>query len=69
MIIVVSPAKSLDYESKINKRKFSQPRFLEDSERLVAELRKLKPADLSSLMNISDALAEENFHRYASWTT
>ena len=69
MLIVVSPAKSLDYESKLNKRKFSQPAFLEESAQLVKELKKLQPHDLSDLMNISDALAEENFQRYSDWHT
>ncbi|MEQ8315772.1 MAG: peroxide stress protein YaaA [Gammaproteobacteria bacterium] len=69
MLIVVSPAKSLDYESKVRTRKFTQPQFLEDSEKLVESLRKLKPEDLSELMNISDNLAEENYQRYANWHT
>ncbi len=69
MLIVVSPAKSLDYESKVNKRKFTQPRFLNESQQLVDELKKLQPEDLSNLMDISDALAVENFQRYAEWHT
>lgn len=69
MLIVVSPAKSLDYESKVRTRKFTQPQFLEDSEKLVESLRKLRPEDLSELMNISDNLAEENYQRYANWHT
>ncbi len=69
MLIVVSPAKSLDYESKISTRKFTQPRFLSDSEKLVQSLRKLDPDGIAELMNISDKLAEENFQRYANWQT
>ena len=69
MLIVVSPAKSLDYESKVSTRKFTQPRFLEESEQLVQSLRKLAPDDLSELMNISESLAEENYQRYANWQT
>ena len=69
MLIVVSPAKSLDYESKISTRKFTQPQFLSDSERLVQSLRKLDPDDLAGLMNISAKLAEENYQRYANWQT
>lgn len=69
MLIVVSPAKSLDYESKISTRKFTQPQFLSDSEKLVQSLRKLGPDELAELMNISDKLAQENFERYAEWQT
>ncbi len=67
MLIVVSPAKSLDYESKIKTRKHSQPEFLAESQQLVKGLKKLQPDDLADLMNISDALAEENYRRYANW--
>ena len=69
MLMVVSPAKSLDYESKLGTRKFTQPEFLDESSALVKDLRKLEPDDLSELMNISSSLAEENHHRYANWHT
>ena len=69
MLIVVSPAKSLDYESKVSSRKFTQPEFLPESQQLVNELKHLAPQDLSSLMKISDAVAQENFDRYANWQT
>ena len=69
MLMVVSPAKSLDYESKLGTRKFTQPEFLDESSTLVKDLRKLEPDDLSELMNISSSLAEENHHRYANWHT
>ncbi len=69
MLIVVSPAKSLDYESKISTRKFSQPQFLSESEKLVKSIRKLDPDGLAELMNISGKLAEENHERFANWHT
>ena len=69
MLIVVSPAKSLDYESKVKTRKYSQPEFLAESQQLVKDLKKLQPDDLADLMNISESLAEENFQRYANWHT
>ena len=69
MIIVLSPAKSLDYESRQTKRKFTLPIFLEQSEQLVNKLRELQPADLASLMQISDSLAQTNFGRYREWRT
>ncbi len=69
MLMVVSPAKSLDYESKVSTRKHSQPDFLAESQQLVNGLKKLQPDDLADLMNISSALAEENFQRYLNWHT
>ena len=67
MLTIVSPAKSLDYSSPVKTKKHTEPIFLNEAEQLIGKLRTLKPADLSSLMNISDALAQENFHRYESW--
>ena len=69
MLVVVSPAKSLDFESKAKTRKFTQPEFLSDSSDLVKDLKKLSPDDLSELMSISPALAEENHFRFANWHT
>jgi len=69
MLAIVSPAKTLDYESKLVTKKHSEPRFLEDSSLLIDQLRKLTPPDLSSLMSISDNLAELNHRRYAEWDT
>ncbi|HBW83687.1 MAG TPA: peroxide stress protein YaaA [Gammaproteobacteria bacterium] len=69
MLLVVSPAKSLDFENKAKTRKFSQPEFLKESRALIKDLRKLKPDDLSELMNISSKLADENHQRFANWHT
>lgn len=67
MLTIVSPAKSLDYSSPVKTKKHTEPTFLNEAEQLIGKLRTLKPADLSSLMNISDALAQENFQRYENW--
>jgi cytoplasmic iron level regulating protein YaaA (DUF328/UPF0246 family) len=67
MIIVVSPAKSLDFDSQAKTKKFSQPQFLEDSSVLMKELRKYQPEQLSELMHISETLGELNFNRNANW--
>ena len=67
MLTIVSPAKSLDYSSPVKTKKHTEPTFLNEAEQLIGKLRTLKPADLSSLMNISDALAQENIHRYENW--
>ena len=67
MIIVVSPAKSLDFDSRAKTKKYSEPQFLDDSAVLMDELKKYQPEQLSELMHISGALGELNFNRNANW--
>ena len=69
MLIVVSPAKSLDFESPVKTRKFTEPEYLQESTQLVSQLKKLSPEDFSELMNISSKLSELNHTRYANWHT
>jgi cytoplasmic iron level regulating protein YaaA (DUF328/UPF0246 family) len=68
MIIVLSPAKSLDYETPPHIKKHTLPEFAEDSAELIEGLRKLSPQQIGSLMHISDPLAQLNFQRYADWS-
>ena len=67
MILVLSPAKRLDYDSPLPSVAATQPRLLDDSERLIERLRKLSPAQIASLMSLSDPLAALNHARYADW--
>jgi cytoplasmic iron level regulating protein YaaA (DUF328/UPF0246 family) len=67
VLILLSPAKSLDYESKLPKVTPTQPRLLDESEKLVAEMRKKSLADLAALAGISDELAALNAERWASF--
>ena len=67
MLIVVSPAKNLDYESPVAINKYTQPELLEHSQILVEHCVKLSPAQLSSLMGISDKLAGLNAARFGQW--
>lgn len=70
MLIVVSPAKTLDYETPLpSSMRATQPRLLEDSGELVERARKLSPADLASLMKVSDKIAHLNVERFAQWST
>ncbi|WP_394221470.1 peroxide stress protein YaaA [Alteromonas gracilis] len=69
MLVVVSPAKNLDFESEIPVNQFTQPEMLEDTEKLMEVCRTLSPADLSSLMKISDKLATLNANRFAEFST
>jgi cytoplasmic iron level regulating protein YaaA (DUF328/UPF0246 family) len=68
MLIVLSPAKSLDFETPVKTKLSTTPRFLDRSAQLIDKLRMLSPAALSELMDLSDALAVLNVGRYASWT-
>ena len=52
MLLVISPAKTLDYDSHVATGKFSQPDFLPQSKTLISRLRKLSPEDISDLMHV-----------------
>ena len=67
MLAVISPAKSLDFETRPATRKSSQPEFLDDASLLIDDLTKLAPADVSDLMGISTKLGELNCNRYNEW--
>ena len=69
MLIVVSPAKSLDFDTPAKTKKFTTPSFLKESQTLVKDLRKLSPDDISSLMSVSVKLGELNHERFANWHT
>ena len=68
MITVISPAKNLDYESQASTDKFTQPELLEHSEELMTVCRELTPAQISSLMKISDKLSGLNAARFSEWS-
>jgi cytoplasmic iron level regulating protein YaaA (DUF328/UPF0246 family) len=67
MLMVISPAKTLDFETPAFTRHTSQPDFLEHSAELISILRQKSPAELSGLMSISDALAVLNVGRFHDW--
>jgi len=67
--MVISPAKTLDFESLPTTKVSSVPAFLPQSEKLIAQLRKLSPEDISSLMGISEKLGQLNFERFLNWHT
>ena len=68
MKIVISPAKSLDLTSELPTEKATQPLFLEQSAVLNKAIKKQKPSELSSLMHISEKLADLNWQRNQDWT-
>lgn len=67
MLIFLSPAKSLDFKTPPHIATHTQPAFLDQSATLIHQLRKLSPADIAHLMDLSDPLATLNFSRYADW--
>ncbi|MBM81086.1 MAG: peroxide stress protein YaaA [Planctomycetaceae bacterium] len=69
MLIVISPAKTLNFEPQTLTNDFSQPQFLRDSRALIKCLREFSPDGLSKLMKISEKLAVENHERNQKWKT
>lgn len=67
MLMVISPAKTLDYTSALATKAFTQPRFLEQSSQLIEVLRQLSPNELAELMKLSDKLAGLNVARFTEW--
>jgi cytoplasmic iron level regulating protein YaaA (DUF328/UPF0246 family) len=67
MKLVISPAKSLDFETQLPTERASQPIFLKESERLNKILKKKSAKGLSKLMSISDALGQLNYERNQDW--
>ena len=69
MLIVVSPAKALDFETPLPTKKHSQPVLLGRSQDLASIMAGKSPDDLSKMMSISAKLADLNHERFQDWTT
>ena len=67
MKIVISPAKSLDFESELPSTKFTQGVFLNEAEKISGILKKKSPKKLAQLMDISTNLSELNWQRNQDW--
>lgn len=68
MLIVVSPAKKLDYDTPAKTKTSTMPDFLEHSQILIDRLREFSAMDIAELMHLSMKLAELNFDRYENWS-
>ena len=68
MLMVISPAKTLDFETDCGHNKFTENEFLDDAQLLINEIQKLSSKQLGSLMKLSDKLANLNRDRYQSWS-
>lgn len=69
MKILLSPAKSLDYESKLPTDQFTEPVFIKEATKLNGVLEKKSKKQLTNLMGISEKLAELNYQRYKEFST
>lgn len=69
MLMVISPAKTLDYESPLATESHTQPEFLDHACELIDQLKELEPHQVSNLMSISEKLGQLNAERFQNWHT
>lgn len=69
MKIVISPAKSLNFETALPTSKYTESEFLKESRQIQKVLKQQSPKDLSDLMHISTKLADLNWQRNQDWKT
>lgn len=67
MLILISPAKTLDYQSPLATQRFTQPELLDHSQQLIDVARRLSDAEIADLMSISSKLAALNATRFHDW--
>ncbi|MBT2311612.1 peroxide stress protein YaaA [Pseudomonas fluorescens] len=68
MLMVISPAKTLDYDTAPATERFTLPQYLDHSQALIEQLREFSPAQISELMHVSDKIGGLNAARFGSWT-
>jgi cytoplasmic iron level regulating protein YaaA (DUF328/UPF0246 family) len=69
MLLVISPAKTLDYETPSKTKIKTIPDYLDDSQELINRARKYSVLDIAEIMQVSQKIAELNFERFAKWKT
>jgi len=69
MLFLLSPAKSLDYESPLAPHTHTAPLFVKQSRQLIELLRQKSPQQIAELMSLSDKLSALNVARYQAWST
>lgn len=67
MISVISPAKTLDFESRASTNEYTQPDFVDESGKIMARLKKTSKKKIGAMMDISKNLVELNYERYQEW--
>ncbi|WP_299199182.1 peroxide stress protein YaaA [uncultured Amphritea sp.] len=68
MLLVISPAKNLDYDTPATTERYTQPQHLDHAEQLIQQLRDYSVQDIAELMKLSDKLSALNVARYESWS-
>ncbi|HEY5717325.1 MAG TPA: peroxide stress protein YaaA [Motiliproteus sp.] len=68
MLILISPAKTLDFDTPATTERYTQPQLLDQAQPLIELLRSLSPQQIASLMKLSDKLAALNAARYGQWS-
>ena len=68
MLFIVSPAKTLDYETALPVETQTQPQFITEASALIDHLKTVSQDEIGALMKISEKLSELNVARYQSWT-
>ena len=69
MLFLLSPAKSLDYDTPLSGQSHTAPLFVKQSKALINVLRGYSPAQIAELMDLSDALSSLNVARYQAWSS
>ena len=67
MLALISPAKTLDFDSPLNTKKHTQPQFLDASSKLISTLSEKSSGQIAKLMHISPQLADLNHQRFSDW--
>ena len=67
MLVVISSAKTLNFKSQTLLNRHTQPCFIDQSEKLIDVLRKLKPKEIAELLSVNPSIAALNYERYAKW--
>ncbi|MEH6580592.1 MAG: peroxide stress protein YaaA [Halioglobus sp.] len=68
MLTVISPAKTLDFETPPGTKKTTVPQLLDRSAELVEDMQALSPDDIRALMGVSEKIADLNHHRFMNWS-
>jgi len=69
MLVIISPAKKLDFDTKATVDSYTQCEYLETSKKLIKDLKSLKVQEIAKMMKLSKSLAELNFNRYQDFKT
>jgi uncharacterized protein len=69
MLILISPAKTLDFQSEVRSSLSSKPFFETRADQIVTALKRLNPKEIAAIMLVSDSLANLNYDRFQNWNS